>query len=187
MGYLIAGRIGTGKTFIVQCWAGELGIPCVVFKNFRDRWVGRDRIEPRKDLRGPARRRPGRGVRRRSRPGGRQARWRRRRQRPVRTRLLDAGQGDVRHAQPRPDHLGLRDVAARPARSGPEAAGPARRPHPALPAADPDDRGAAAGHREKAQVSADRRRFTDLNDGRSSRRQRDRRGPRQRAATARTQ
>jgi AAA+ superfamily predicted ATPase len=40
MGYLIAGRIGTGKTFLVQCWAGELGIPCVVFKNFRDRWVG---------------------------------------------------------------------------------------------------------------------------------------------------
>jgi SpoVK/Ycf46/Vps4 family AAA+-type ATPase len=40
MGYLIAGRIGTGKTFIVNCWAGELGIPCVVFKNFRDRWVG---------------------------------------------------------------------------------------------------------------------------------------------------
>jgi AAA+ superfamily predicted ATPase len=40
MGYLITGRIGTGKTFIVQCWAGELGIPCVVFKNFRDRWVG---------------------------------------------------------------------------------------------------------------------------------------------------
>jgi AAA+ superfamily predicted ATPase len=40
MGYLIAGRIGTGKTFIVTCWAGELGIPCVVLKNFRDRWVG---------------------------------------------------------------------------------------------------------------------------------------------------
>ena len=40
MGYLIAGRIGTGKTFLVRCWAGELGIPCVVFKNFRDRWVG---------------------------------------------------------------------------------------------------------------------------------------------------
>jgi AAA+ superfamily predicted ATPase len=40
MGYLISGRIGTGKTFLVQCWAGELGIPCVVFKNFRDRWVG---------------------------------------------------------------------------------------------------------------------------------------------------
>ncbi len=40
MGYLITGRIGTGKTFLIQCWAGELGIPCVVFKNFRDRWVG---------------------------------------------------------------------------------------------------------------------------------------------------
>jgi len=40
MGYLITGRIGTGKTFLVQCWAGELGIPCVVFKNFRDKWVG---------------------------------------------------------------------------------------------------------------------------------------------------
>jgi AAA+ superfamily predicted ATPase len=40
MGYLIAGRVGTGKTFLVTCWAGELGIPCVVFKNFRDRWVG---------------------------------------------------------------------------------------------------------------------------------------------------
>jgi len=40
MGYLVTGRIGTGKTFVVQCWAGELGIPCVVLKNFRDRWVG---------------------------------------------------------------------------------------------------------------------------------------------------
>ena len=40
MGYLIAGRIGTGKTFLVTCWAGELGIPCLVLKNFRDRWVG---------------------------------------------------------------------------------------------------------------------------------------------------
>jgi hypothetical protein len=40
MGYLITGRIGTGKTFLIQCWAGELGIPCVVLKNFRDRWVG---------------------------------------------------------------------------------------------------------------------------------------------------
>jgi hypothetical protein len=40
MGYLVTGRIGTGKTFLIQCWAGELGIPCVIFKNFRDRWVG---------------------------------------------------------------------------------------------------------------------------------------------------
>ncbi len=40
MGYLIAGRIGTGKTFMVNCWAGELGVPCVILKNFRDKWVG---------------------------------------------------------------------------------------------------------------------------------------------------
>jgi hypothetical protein len=40
MGYLVCGRIGTGKTFLVKCWAGELGVPCVVLKNFRDRWVG---------------------------------------------------------------------------------------------------------------------------------------------------
>ncbi len=40
MGYLISGRIGTGKTYLVECWAGELGIPCVILKNFRDRWVG---------------------------------------------------------------------------------------------------------------------------------------------------
>ncbi len=40
MGYLVCGRIGTGKTFLVTCWAGELGIPCAVLKNFRDKWVG---------------------------------------------------------------------------------------------------------------------------------------------------
>lgn len=40
MGYLICGRIGTGKTFLVECWSGELGIPCVVLKNFRDKWQG---------------------------------------------------------------------------------------------------------------------------------------------------
>jgi SpoVK/Ycf46/Vps4 family AAA+-type ATPase len=40
MGYLICGRIGTGKTFLITCWAGEIGIPCVVLKNFRDKWQG---------------------------------------------------------------------------------------------------------------------------------------------------
>ncbi|MEM9291533.1 MAG: ATP-binding protein [Acidobacteriota bacterium] len=40
MGYLLAGRIGTGKTFLVHCLAGEVGIPVVELKNFRDRWVG---------------------------------------------------------------------------------------------------------------------------------------------------
>jgi AAA+ superfamily predicted ATPase len=40
MGYLLCGRIGTGKTYITTAWAGEIGIPCVVFKNFRDKWQG---------------------------------------------------------------------------------------------------------------------------------------------------
>lgn len=40
MGYLLAGRIGTGKTYLVNCLAGEIGIPVVELKNFRDRWVG---------------------------------------------------------------------------------------------------------------------------------------------------
>ncbi|MCP5108938.1 MAG: ATP-binding protein, partial [bacterium] len=40
MGYLLAGRIGTGKTFLVECFAGECGIPCVQLKNFREKWVG---------------------------------------------------------------------------------------------------------------------------------------------------
>lgn len=40
MGYLLAGRIGTGKTWLTNCWAGEVGIPFVIFKNFRDKWAG---------------------------------------------------------------------------------------------------------------------------------------------------
>lgn len=40
MGYLLCGRIGTGKTFLVECWAGEVGVPMVEIKNFREKWVG---------------------------------------------------------------------------------------------------------------------------------------------------
>ena len=40
MGYLLCGRIGTGKTYLVECWAGEVGVPFVELKNFRERWVG---------------------------------------------------------------------------------------------------------------------------------------------------
>lgn len=40
MGYLLTGRIGTGKTYLVECLAGDIGIPCVELKNFRDKWVG---------------------------------------------------------------------------------------------------------------------------------------------------
>jgi hypothetical protein len=40
MGYLFCGPVGTGKTYMVECLAGEAGVPVVKLKNFRDRWVG---------------------------------------------------------------------------------------------------------------------------------------------------
>ena len=40
MGYLIAGPVGTGKSFMVTAFAGEIGIPVVKFKNFRSKWQG---------------------------------------------------------------------------------------------------------------------------------------------------
>jgi AAA+ superfamily predicted ATPase len=40
MGYLICGPVGTGKTFLAECCAGSIGIPCVVLKNFRSKYVG---------------------------------------------------------------------------------------------------------------------------------------------------
>ena len=40
MGFLITGPVGTGKTFLVRCLAGEIGIPMVQLKNFRAPYVG---------------------------------------------------------------------------------------------------------------------------------------------------
>jgi AAA+ superfamily predicted ATPase len=40
MGYLIAGPVGTGKSFMVTAFAGEIGIPMVKFRNFRSKWQG---------------------------------------------------------------------------------------------------------------------------------------------------
>jgi len=40
MGYLFCGPVGTGKTFLVECLAGEAGVPVVKLRNFRDKWVG---------------------------------------------------------------------------------------------------------------------------------------------------
>src|SRR2546423_773530 len=39
MGYLLCGPVGTGKSFLAQCVSGEIGIPCVVLKNFRSQYV----------------------------------------------------------------------------------------------------------------------------------------------------
>ena len=40
MGYLLCGPVGTGKTFLVECLAGEVGVPVVKLKNFREKWIG---------------------------------------------------------------------------------------------------------------------------------------------------
>jgi SpoVK/Ycf46/Vps4 family AAA+-type ATPase len=40
MGYLVCGPVGSAKTFLVECFAKEIGIPCVKLKNFRSMWVG---------------------------------------------------------------------------------------------------------------------------------------------------
>lgn len=40
MGYLLCGVIGTGKTFTSMCFSGSLGVPAIVFKNLRSKWVG---------------------------------------------------------------------------------------------------------------------------------------------------
>ena len=40
MGYLICGPVGTGKSFLVRCLAGEADVPVVVLKNFREKWYG---------------------------------------------------------------------------------------------------------------------------------------------------
>jgi len=40
MGYLICGPVGTGKTFLAECYAGTVGIPCMKLLNFRSKYVG---------------------------------------------------------------------------------------------------------------------------------------------------
>ena len=40
MGYLFCGAVGTGKTFLAECYAGSIGIPCVKLRNFRSKYVG---------------------------------------------------------------------------------------------------------------------------------------------------
>ncbi len=40
MGYLVCGPVGAGKSFLVQSYAGTVGIPCVELQNFRSKYVG---------------------------------------------------------------------------------------------------------------------------------------------------
>ena len=40
MGYLVSGPVGTGKTFMITCFANDIGIPMIKLKNFRSQWQG---------------------------------------------------------------------------------------------------------------------------------------------------
>src|SRR5436305_4611995 len=40
MGYLVCGPVGSAKTFLVECFAREIGFPCVKLTNFRSMCVG---------------------------------------------------------------------------------------------------------------------------------------------------
>jgi SpoVK/Ycf46/Vps4 family AAA+-type ATPase len=40
MGYLIVGPVGTGKSYLAECFAGEADISVIKLKNFREKWVG---------------------------------------------------------------------------------------------------------------------------------------------------
>ncbi len=40
MGYLISGPVGTGKTFMINSFANDIGVPMVMLKNFRGMYVG---------------------------------------------------------------------------------------------------------------------------------------------------
>ena len=126
------GRIGTGKTYLVECLAGEIGIPCVELKNFREKWVGATEGNLEKVF--TILHALGQVivfVDEADQMTGKRGGWRRRLG-PLGPGLRHARQGDVRHREPRQDHLDLRHLPARPARGRPQAPGPARRPHPAV-------------------------------------------------------
>ncbi len=40
MGYLVSGPVGTGKTYLISCFATDIGVPMVMLKNFRSQWQG---------------------------------------------------------------------------------------------------------------------------------------------------
>jgi len=105
-GYRLCGPVGTGKTFLAECLAGEASVPIVKMKNFRDKSAGSSEGNREKIFRlihalGPLLR-----VYRRSRSGAWVARRGGRRPRCRWTNLVHAGEGDGQQRQPRQSNLG---------------------------------------------------------------------------------
>ena len=50
MGYLVSGPVGTGKTFMIRCFASDIGVPMVMLKNFRSMYVGQSEANLQKVL-----------------------------------------------------------------------------------------------------------------------------------------
>ncbi len=131
MGYLLCGPVGTGKSFLAQCVSGEIGVPCLMLKNFRSKYVGETEGNLERVL----------AVLRAMGPvvvvideadaalGSRESGGRLRHLEPG---VRDDRGADGGHAVSRPDHLDAADRASRPAADRPEASGPGRGPHPAV-------------------------------------------------------
>ena len=131
MGYLLCGPVGTGKSFLAQCVSGEIGVPCVMLKNFRSKYVGETEGNLERVL----------AVLRAMGPvvvvvdeadaalGSRESG---RRLGHVEPRVRDDRRADGRHAVSRPDHLDAADRASGSAADRPETAGARGSAHPAL-------------------------------------------------------
>ena len=155
MGYLLCGPVGTGKTFLVECLAGEAGVPVVKLKNFRDRWVGSSEGNLEKIFR---------LVRALGRcmvfideadQSARPARLRQRRQRAVGPAVFDDRAGDGGHRESRPRAVDAGVVATGSDRSRSEA--PRSRRREGAAAADQHagrERGAHRGAREALRTRA---------------------------------
>jgi len=123
MGYLICGPVGTGKTYLAECFAGSVGVPCVKLRNFRSKYVGETEGNLEQLL----------NVLRAMGPvvvvideadaalGTREG-----------SRLLHDREPDGRHPLSRQAHLDAADQPPRPAADRPQASGPRRGPPAAV-------------------------------------------------------
>ena len=166
MGYLLCGPVGTGKSFLAQCVSGEIGVPCVILKNFRSKYVGEtegnlERVLSVLRAMGPVvvvvdEADAALGSREPDGDSGTSSRV---------FAMIAAQMGDTQLS--RPDHLDAAHRAPRPAADRPQAPGPRGSAHPALLSdrreRDPADvrhpgeeAGIAAGGRGRAADSAAR-------------------------------